>query len=70
MANSHIGNAVLLCAASLLDGSIDLPDALLDPVFGPSLEPTKSAYEYHYRDKNIKGGYYGYIGQFVSLPVL
>lgn len=48
------------------DASRAFPDAIRDPLFGPSLEAEKSPLMFHLRDKGISGNLFSYLKATVS----
>jgi len=70
MGDTNISNVVILITTSMQEGSFSLPDALQDAQYGPSFDPTMSAFMYHHKDKNIQGGFFGFFGLYAShLPM-
>jgi hypothetical protein len=49
------------------EASFSLPDTLTDSQFGPSSDPSKSAFMYHHKDKGIDGTLFEYLHANVSL---
>lgn len=62
LVDSPSADLLLLMTGVIHEGSFSLPDTLSDPQFGPSNEPSKSAFMYFHKDKGIDGTLFSYLG--------
>jgi hypothetical protein len=66
LVDSPSADLLLLMTGVVQEGSIALPDAIKDPQFGHSNEPSKSALMYFHKDKGVEGTLFSYLEQNVS----
>jgi hypothetical protein len=66
LVDSPAADLLLLMTGMIHEGSFSLPDALKDPQFGPSNEPSKSAFMYFRKDKGVDGTLFSYLETNVS----
>jgi hypothetical protein len=62
---STTADALLLNTGMTLSGVAALPETLRDPEYGPSYEPSKSAFMYSVKDENLTN-YFEYLKVHVS----
>jgi len=66
LVDSPAADLLLLMTGLIREASFSLPDTLIDPQFGSSDDPSKSALMYHHKDKNIDGTLFDFLNAYVS----
>ena len=67
MADAPVADLLLLMTGMVHEASFSLPETVIDPQFGLSIEPSESAFMYHHKDKGISGTLFDYLKANVSL---
>lgn len=67
LVDSPSADLLLLMTGVTQQGSIALPDAIKDPQFGHSNEPSKSAFMYFHKDRGVDDTLFSYLEKNVSL---
>ncbi|KIM78316.1 hypothetical protein PILCRDRAFT_595321 [Piloderma croceum F 1598] len=61
LVDSPAADLLLLMTGMVREASFSLPDTLTDSQFGPSSDPSKSAFMYHHKDKGLNGTLFEYL---------
>jgi hypothetical protein len=69
LVDSPAADLLLLMTGMVHEGSFSLPNAVADGEFGPSNEPSKSAFMYHHKDEGTGGTLFAYLQANVSLSM-